>query len=76
MANVAPAAQGVVVIDRNADLAAYDALPKRWRELVDSLPIPQECSRVAEYLTQLGDARGYEAAAIAFETGFPGWKRP
>ncbi len=76
MKSNASADHPAVLVDRREALAVYDALPPRWRALVDSLPIPQEVSRVRVVLDTQGNAAGYAYLCDVFEARFPGWKRP
>jgi hypothetical protein len=73
--NVSTGADAVVV-DRTTEMATYDALPRRWRVLVDSLPIPQRMSKIEEYRRTLGDDEGYRRVVDAFRSRFPGWTPP
>lgn len=73
-ANV-PSGQGFVV-DRAAELSAYDALPERWRRLVDSLPIPQGMASIEDYRAKLGDDAAYDRIVEVFRARYPGWEPP
>lgn len=66
----------LVVVNINNEMEIYDALPRRWRILVDSLPILQSVAEIRLYLDQLGDLPGYALVCHEFETRFPGWRRP
>lgn len=63
-------------VDRVEQLALYDALPRRWRRLADSLPVIQDLRQVTNYYHQLGDARGYAEIVKVFRTKFVGWVPP
>lgn len=65
-----------VLVDREAELRIYDALPTRWRRLVDSLPIPQRLASIQEYRSQLGNEVGYDRVVEVFSQRFPGWTPP
>ena len=70
--------QGVptVEIDKARELAFYDALPERWRRLVDSLPIPQRVETIQGYRVQLGDVIAFAKIIDIFTQKFPGWTPP
>jgi hypothetical protein len=65
-----------VVVDRDTELRVYDALPTKWRRLVDSLPIPQSVSKIQEYRSALGDKAGYDRIVEVFSQKYPGWVPP
>ena len=64
------------VVDRAAELAVYDALPERWRRLVDSLPIPQGMASIEDYRAKLGDDAAYDRVVEVFRARYPGWESP
>lgn len=66
----------LVEVDRRAEMDAYDALPPRWRALIDSLPIPQQVTAAREYRDRLGDAAGYNAIVATYRISFPDWQPP
>jgi hypothetical protein len=66
----------LVEIDKGAELALYDALPERWKRLIDSLPVLQRVATVREYLDRLGDDAGYARVVGVFRAKFPGWSPP
>lgn len=66
----------LVVVNIDNEIEIYDALPRRWRILVDSLPILQSVAEIRLYLDRLGDKPGYALVCYEFETAFPGWRRP
>lgn len=61
---------------REEQLDAYDAMPLRWRELVGSLPIPQDTRTLSQVLEQMGERRGYDYVVAQFRVAFPGWTPP
>lgn len=63
----------VISVDKLSELALYDALPQRWRRLVDSLPIPQRVASIEEYRRALGDEMGYARVVEVFSQKYPGW---
>ena len=74
-AGVPTAATGrPIVVDGEEQLRLYDALPERWRNLVDSLPIEQDMRTVTQYLERLGDDRGFRLIVENFRIKFPGWE--
>lgn len=75
LSNVSPEAEGVLV-DNRLELALYDAMPRRFRVLIDSLPVLQRVSKVEEYRRALGDDAAYERVVEAFRRQFPGWEPP
>lgn len=74
-AGVPTAATGrPIVVDGEEQLRLYDALPERWRNLVDSLPIKQDMRSITQYLERLGDERGHSLIVENFRLKFPGWE--
>ena len=74
-AGVPTAATGrPIVVDGEEQLHLYDALPERWRNLVDSLPIEQDMRSITQYLERLGDEPGHSLIVENFRLKFPGWE--
>lgn len=65
-----------VKMDPTIQMWAYDQLPKRWKELVGSLPIPQSTEKVLEYYNQKGEVEGYNLIVSVMKKAFPGWVPP
>lgn len=72
------AARGVPVVevDRNVEMALYDSLPQRWRELIASLPILQQIAPILQYRAVLGEERAFQEVVKIFRAKFPGWEPP
>lgn len=67
-------AKDVVSVDREENLAAYDALPKRLRELVDASPENLDATQVLVALQRWGEANTYALCVKLLEQRYPGWK--
>lgn len=71
--NVGGGGAALVQADPNRELAVFDALPPRWRELVRSLPINQSLDSIQRYRAVLGDEAAYETVVRTFRQKFVGW---
>lgn len=65
-----------VQASRGVELAMYDAMPRLWRDLVDSLPIAQSVAKIEEYRAALGDDAAYARVVSTFRSKYPGWVPP
>jgi hypothetical protein len=63
----------VVRADRAEQLDLYDSLPRRWRRLVDSLPVPQDVREVNQVLEKFGDEAGFDLIVGVYKMQYPGW---
>lgn len=66
----------VVEVDRNVEMALYDNLPRRWRELIGSLPILQQIAPILQYRAALGEEHAFQEVVKIFSAKFPGWEPP
>ena len=66
----------IVQTFRQVELNLYDQLPRRWRELVDSLPVLQAIGPISEYRRVLGDDEAYRRVVQEFQRRFLGWTPP
>ena len=63
----------VVRADRLEQLALYDSLPRRWRQLVDSLPVPQDLREVEAVRRRFGEEAGFDLIVQTYREQYPGW---
>lgn len=63
----------VVSADRAEQLRLYDALPRHWRQLVDSLPVPQDLREVSAVRAKFGEERGYQLICQVYQEQYPSW---
>lgn len=63
----------VLAVDRQEQLDLYDQLPRRWRQLVDSLPVPQDLREVEQVRQKFGDKAGFDLIVQTYQQQYPGW---
>lgn len=64
----------VLAVNRQEQLDLYDSLPKRWRVLVDSLPVPQDLREVVQVRQWFGDKDGFELIVKTYQEQYPRWR--
>lgn len=67
-------AKDAALVDREENLAAYDALPKRLRELVDASPENLDATQVLVALERWGEANTYALCLNLLKQRYPGWE--
>ncbi len=63
----------IVPANRQQQLDLYDSLPRRWRQLVDSLPVPQDLREVEAVRRQFGEERGFDLIVSVYRDQYPTW---
>lgn len=75
-AAVLSSSEGIIVsVSRLEQMKLYDALPARYRALVDAAPIEQNVAEVHEVLNLHGSL-AWDLICFLWEQNFPGWRRP
>ncbi len=64
----------VLSADRTEQLEIYDSLPRRWRRLIDDLPVPQDLHEVAAVMEKFGESAGYKLIVDIYQQQYPGWR--
>ena len=71
--NVSPDV-GPVPVLREEQMQIYDLLPPEWRQLIGTLPTPQDLRVVREILEKLGPEDGLLEIVRQFVLKYPGWR--
>jgi hypothetical protein len=62
------------LVSTQEQLELYDSLPPDWRQLVGSLPVPQDLREVHRALAMFGPQEGRRLIVEAFKQQYPGWE--
>ncbi len=75
--NITPDPNIVVLsVDRQEQFDIYDSLPRRWRQLIDSLPVPQDLREVEAVRKRFGEKRGFDLIVSVYRDQYPTWTLP